>query len=79
MGLVVAVAAGLYVHRFIGVIVGTIALVSCVFWYILVTGPKDWDGYRVRPGFAFAGIILLILFILAAFYGMYDVFFIEKK
>lgn len=55
-----------------------LALISFVFGFIMTRGPHTWSEYKVRPAFAVAGIVILVLFILAAIVSMYNVVFIEK-
>jgi len=71
VGTVLGVASKLYIGPFLAWIFGIITFLASGSWFILATGPAYWRGYKVRPLFVFAGVIVLIIFIFAAIIGMY--------
>ena len=71
IGLILTVISKLYIGRLVAFLLAIITFLTSGSWFILATGPDSWEGYKVRPVFAIAGVILLILFLLAAIVGMY--------
>lgn len=71
IGLILTVFSKLYIGRLLAFLLAIVTFLTSNSWFVLSTGPDSWDGYKVRPLFAIAGVILLILFLLAAIVGMY--------
>jgi hypothetical protein len=71
IGLILTVCSKLYISRSLAFLLAIVTFLTSSSWFVLSTGPASWAGYKVRPVFAIAGIILLILFLLASIVGMY--------
>lgn len=72
---------GIRLITFVLFVLGFISLVFGIF----LTGSfvYNWNTwsefkYKVRPAFAVAGIVVIVLFILGVIYSMYNVVFIER-